>query len=174
MPIPTTDEMILPVLQHIADGQEYRRLSIINMLTDHFSLTEDERRALGRSGQMERSLSRRGFIRRSRERHYQITTLGREVLGQNLEEISAPDINTETRVDPSVSNSEESHEVGRRDQRPEGSIEENYQQIREQLVEELLQKIKDNTPAFFEELVVDLLVEMGYGGSRGRCSSCRT
>ena len=49
---------------------------------------------------------------------------------------------------------------------PEKSIEGNYQQIRRELAAELLQKIKDNTPAFFEELVVDLLVKMGYGGSR--------
>ena len=49
---------------------------------------------------------------------------------------------------------------------PEKSIEENYQHIRTELATELLQKIKDNTPAFFEELVVDLLVKMGYGGSR--------
>ena len=49
---------------------------------------------------------------------------------------------------------------------PEKSIEENYQQIRKELATELLQKIKDNTPAFFEELVIDLLVAMGYGGSR--------
>ena len=63
MPIPTTDEMILPVLRHIADGQAHRRLSIINMLMEHFSLTEDERKNLSKSGQMERSLSRKGFIR---------------------------------------------------------------------------------------------------------------
>ena len=48
----------------------------------------------------------------------------------------------------------------------EESIEENYQKIREDLASELLQKIKDNKPAFFEELVIDLLVAMGYGGSR--------
>ena len=49
---------------------------------------------------------------------------------------------------------------------PEKSIEENYQRIREELAAELLQKISENTPTFFEKLVVDLLVAMGYGGSR--------
>ena len=42
MPIPTTEQMVIPVLQHIADGQEYRRSDIINMIKDRFSLTEDE------------------------------------------------------------------------------------------------------------------------------------
>lgn len=49
---------------------------------------------------------------------------------------------------------------------PEKSIEGNYQRIQAELAAELLQKIKDNTPAFFEKLVIDLLVKMGYGGSR--------
>ncbi len=49
---------------------------------------------------------------------------------------------------------------------PEESIKENYQRIREKLTVDLLEKIKDNTPAFFEKLVIALLVKMGYGGSQ--------
>ena len=49
---------------------------------------------------------------------------------------------------------------------PDSVIEKNYQKIKEELAVELLQKIKDNKPTFFEKLVVDLLVAMGYGGSR--------
>ena len=166
MPIPSTDEMVLPVLQHIANGQEYRRLSIINMLTECFSLTEDERRRLGRSGQMEKSLCRKGFIERSRERHYRITSLGLEFLKQNSEETSDSNANTGIDGNPSVSDPEESLETERNNQHPAESIEANYQQIQEGLATELLQNIKDNSPAFFEELVIDLLVAMGYGGSR--------
>ena len=46
------------------------------------------------------------------------------------------------------------------------SIEEIYQRIRAKLAEDLLQQIKANSPVFFENLVIDLLVKMGYGGSR--------
>lgn len=49
---------------------------------------------------------------------------------------------------------------------PDGDIEETYQRIREKLAVDLLQQIKSNSPAFFENLVIDLLVKMGYGGSR--------
>ena len=49
---------------------------------------------------------------------------------------------------------------------PEVAMQRNYQEIQRNLEAELLQKIKDNTPEFFEQLVLDLLVEMGYGGSR--------
>ena len=59
-------------------------------------------------------------------------------------------------------------EQGSRDSRNtlEKSIEGNYEKIRKKLAEDLLQQIKENTSAFFEKLVIDLLVKMGYGGSR--------
>lgn len=49
---------------------------------------------------------------------------------------------------------------------PVNAIEENFRQVRKKLAAELLEQIKENSPRFFEELVIDLLVEMGYGGSR--------
>ena len=64
--------------------------------------------------------------------------------------------------DPSVT-TEEGERTG---QTAEESVEENYQQIQGELAADLLLQIKDNSPAFFEELVIDLLVAMGYGGSR--------
>lgn len=166
MPIPTTDEMILPVLRHIADGQAHRRLSIINMLMEHFSLTEDERKNLSKSGQMERSLSRKGFIERAQKWHYRITARGLEFLNQYLRETPASNTNTGSSENSPVSDSGENFEASGDDQRSEKSIEGNYQRIQAKLAAELLQKIKDNTPIFFEKLVIDLLVKMGYGGSR--------
>ena len=49
---------------------------------------------------------------------------------------------------------------------PDGNIEKIYQQMRKKVAADLLQQIKANSPAFFENLVIDLLVKMGYGGSR--------
>ena len=49
---------------------------------------------------------------------------------------------------------------------PEVVMEKSYQEILNNLKNDLLQKIKDNPPDFFEELVLDLLVAMGYGGTR--------
>ena len=65
MRILTFDEMVMPVLQYIADGQEYKRVLIINRLEEHFSLTKDERNHLGRSGKMEKSLSGKGLIEKN-------------------------------------------------------------------------------------------------------------
>jgi restriction system protein len=48
---------------------------------------------------------------------------------------------------------------------PEEILEASYQEIRQTLVQELLQKIKTVSPSFFERLVIELLIKMGYGGS---------
>ena len=72
------------------------------------------------------------------------------------------DRNTEIRIDPHITNSE----VNEHTPTPEKLIEDNYPKIKEKLMEELLQQIKNNSPTFFEKLVIDLLVKMGYGGSR--------
>lgn len=49
---------------------------------------------------------------------------------------------------------------------PEEDLEYGYQKIRQDLAQELLKQVKSQSPVFFERLVVDLLVKMGYGGSR--------
>lgn len=49
---------------------------------------------------------------------------------------------------------------------PEEALEEAYQKIRDDLSSELLDYVVNSTPGFFEKLVVALLVNMGYGGSR--------
>lgn len=49
---------------------------------------------------------------------------------------------------------------------PRMLIEESHKRIQDALSADLLQRIQDNSPDFFEELVIDLLVAMGYGGSR--------
>lgn len=49
---------------------------------------------------------------------------------------------------------------------PEEILQDAYQSIRDDLAAEIMEHIKSNSPAFFENLVVDLMVAMGYGGSR--------
>lgn len=51
---------------------------------------------------------------------------------------------------------------------PLEKLEENYQYIKRELASELLDKIRANTWQFFEDLVIDLMVKMGYGGSRNK------
>jgi restriction system protein len=61
---------------------------------------------------------------------------------------------------------EEKQDVNFEDKTPKEVLENAYQTIREDLAQELLEKVKESPPDFFEKLVIDLLINMGYGGSR--------
>ena len=60
----------------------------------------------------------------------------------------------------------DNHEAGNDRQTPEEVLEASYQELRKTLANDLIERIMDCPPKFFEGLVVDLLVKMGYGGSR--------
>lgn len=78
--LPTGKEMERPALELLADGREHRRLEIINGLTEHFSLTKNQREQLSRSGRIELYLRNKDLIERTRTGYYRITDLGLEVL----------------------------------------------------------------------------------------------
>lgn len=56
--------------------------------------------------------------------------------------------------------------VEKANQTPQEILETSYQSLRQTLAQEILERIKKSPPKFFENLVVDLLIAMGYGGSR--------
>lgn len=160
------------VLNCVADGQEYPRKKIIDMVADCLSLTNEERSRRVPSGNktFENECIRpmdelvdADLLKRPRRGYYKIAPEGLEFLRQNPEPPVEPDPaddgvgstsrESETIDDPNSPNAEE-------------YIEKCYQQIRSELAAELLQQIKEKSPRFFEELVIDLLVQMGYGGSR--------
>ena len=78
--LPTGKEMVQPALRVLADGREHRRVEIINVLTEHFSLTKNQREQLSRSGKAEVYLRTNGLIEQTKTRYYRITDLGLEVL----------------------------------------------------------------------------------------------
>ena len=85
--LPTGKEMEQPALELLADGRERRRVEIINLLTKHFSLTDDERRYLSKTGRAEKHLVKEGLIERTRTRYYRITARGLQVLKQNSDDV---------------------------------------------------------------------------------------
>ena len=121
-------------------------------LADQFALTKEQREAKGKYGLVW-------------QRHVNITSGGlvnsRQLLRirrgwiANLEQ---PNIEPSKSDDSSFSDGDTPS--------PEAVIAQNYQKHRNRLKKELRQKIMDNPPEFFEELVLDLLVKMGYGRSR--------
>ena len=78
--LPTGKEMEQPALEFLSDGREHRRVEIIDRLTEHFSLTGDERSYLSKTGQAEKHLVKEGLIERTRTGYYRITAHGLEVV----------------------------------------------------------------------------------------------
>lgn len=181
MPIPDYQSIMLPLLKFAADGQERSLRETIEMLADQYGLTNEERSELLPSGQQSvfdnrvgwarTYMKKAGLLETTRRGYYKITPRGRQVLQSNPHKINAaflrqfPEFVEFQR--PSKDKAEEIDDQESNETRtPEEVIETAYQKVRRGLAAELLQVIKEHSPVFFERLVIDLLVKMGYGGTR--------
>ncbi len=190
MAIPDFQSIMLPLLKYAGDQKEHSLAKTTEELAQEFQLTEEEKKELLPSGQQAIFLNRVGWaktyltkaslLESTRRGIFKITDLGIQVLKQSPSEINMKFLENfpgyiefknlkGTRVN-SKQNSEEDYlsnlPIVNENITPEESIEIGYQKIRQELEDELLQKIKESSPSFFEYLVVDVLVKMGYGGSK--------
>ena len=181
MSIPKYDEIMLPLLKFSNDGKEHSMREAIEFLSDQFELTDDERKALLPSGQQTvfdnrtawagTYLRKAGLLESTRRGYYIITERGRHCLTENLDGIDLKYLRQfkefvefqTLKKDPeeSIIERENLHNIT-----PEESIAGGYARLRKNLATDLLTRIKNCSPDFFERLVVELLVKMGYGGSR--------
>ena len=179
MTIPNYQTMMLPLLEFIKDGAEYSVKNVKNYIISHFKITEAEQKELIPSGKMSYVSSRVGWAKTylkkaglldSPQRAYiQITQRGLNALKGKPSQIDInylkkfPEFfefisfNSKT----TVSNINERANP----QTPEESFEESYVYLRRNLEQEILEQIKKVSPQFFEQLVVDVLLAIGYGGS---------
>jgi restriction system protein len=181
MPIPDYQSIMLPLLKFADDGQEHSLRQTIEVLADQFGLTNEERNELLPSGQQavfdnrvgwaRTYMKKAGLLESTRRGYYRITPRGQQVLQRNPPMINAaflrqfPEFVEFQR--PSKDKTEEIDDQENNETRtPEEVIETAYQKVRQGLATELLQIIKEHSPVFFERLVIDLLVKMGYGGTR--------
>jgi restriction system protein len=184
MSIPDYQSVMLPLLKFLKDGGEHSLREAIDFLADEFSLAEAERAEMFPSGQQatftnrvgwaRTYLKKAGLLEATRRSYFRITPRGRQVLSDAPPKI---DVNFLEQFDEFLQfrnlRKEKNHteeaatgESIEQSQTPEESLESAYQKLREGLASEILQITKSCSPAFFEQLVVDLLVKMGYGGSR--------
>lgn len=181
MSIPDFKTIMLPLLELASDGQVHSINEAVDELADHFALTEEERTKLLPSGQQPTFYNRVGWARTylkkaglledPRRGHFKITDKGRWALEQNPSEIDLEFLRQfpgflefrESATEP-TERAETQEEL--EDLTPEEILEDAFQQIREDLVDELLSYVLNSSAGFFEKLVVELLVKMGYGGSR--------
>jgi restriction system protein len=185
MPVPDFQTLLLPVLVIAGDGAEHSLASTREQLATQFQLTADERAELLPSGRQRRFdnrvawakvyLEQAGLISSSRRAHFQITTQGRDLLAQNPGKIDIGLLDQyekfrEFRTVSKKASGEPNQQVQPSDpgavSTPEEQLEQAYQSIRSELASEVLARVKANTPEFFENLVVELLLKMGYGRNR--------
>ena len=123
-----------------------------------------------RIGWAKTHLKKAGLIEASSRGQYRITKRGLEALSQKDYPINVAYLRKfeEYKNGQSAPKTEiPDAEVDADDElTPSDYLEIGYQKVREELEAELIAKIKGSSPAFFEQLVVELLVAMGYGGSR--------
>jgi restriction system protein len=169
---------MLPVLELIADGQDHRLRDLTKTVSDRFGLTESERAEILPSGQQTVISNRvawaKTYLKKARllanpvRGMVRITDEGKKVLDQKPARIdndflrkygSFAEFYKKTAPLEAKNNHPEVAAT------PEESLESAYSILHDALADELLDKVKSCSPTFFEQLVVDLLVAMGYGGS---------
>ncbi len=181
MAIPDYQTVMLPLLKFAGDEKEHSTREAIDKLAEYFDLTTAELSELLPSGQQATFanrvgwaatyLKKAGLLDSTRRSHFEITPRGLGVLQQNPEKINVkflkqfPEFiafqSKKVQLE-AIANSENSEST----QTPEELMEAANQSLREDLATDLIQQIMSCSPAFFEQTVVDLLVRMGYGGSR--------
>lgn len=175
--VPLFEEFLYPFLNALKGGDVTSK-EMKEYIVNHFNLTEADCALMTKNGSSTQVTDRinwtRQYLRRAlfinipKRGVYRITQRGKEYLKSHTTlhkadlvqypEFAAYAIGGVVSTTPLTVTSAAS-------MTPTDQLEDAYQTINKDLAADLLQKVMDQTPKFFEQLVVDLLVKMGYGGS---------
>lgn len=176
-----------PLLVELEDGADRSIREIRDRLAEHFALTAEDlaeqipsgraKTFQNRVGWATTYLYRTGLIERPKRSVYRITRRGREVISANPHEVNLRTLSQfeefsdfrQSRADnkklvagDGIGNDDASDLAGRT---PEEQIEAAYRELRSALAADLLDRVRERSPDFFEQLVLDVLHAMGYGGA---------
>ncbi|KAF0141453.1 MAG: restriction system protein [Stygiobacter sp.] len=182
MAIPDFQSIMLPFMKEISDGAEHSTTEVLEKLQHHFQLTEKEANQYLPSGTQKTfhnrvfwakaHLKMASLIDNTGRGIFRLTSSGKELLNRNLQEVNLKLLKTipgyienTGRQRENSSSTESEIDITQSTATPEEIIESSYLSIRKNLAQELLSKVRTCSPQFFENLVVDLLVKMGYGGT---------
>ena len=187
MPIPTFDQMLRPILE-LATRESVTRRTATETMIRHFSLTpaEIEQRipsgassVVGnRAGWAMTFLTKAGLIKKVAPKTYRASELAEDFLKTHPQVITVPDLRTLKGFEEAWAEARaKRRENARREENdelpiadatatPQEVIARQVNSVRADLRERLLQTIVEQSPSFFERLVLDVLIAMGYGGSR--------
>jgi restriction system protein len=179
--IPDFQSLMLPFMNHLLDGQEHSTTETHDKLAKQFGLTEEELFQYLPSGNQKTFYNRvfwakahlkmAGLLENTKRGHFRITERGKQVIASKPTLINLKFLKQfpDYLENSGRSRSEEKNTILENESEiaatPEETLESNYLQIRKNLALEILSKIKSCSPIFFENLVVELLVKMGYGGT---------
>jgi restriction system protein len=182
MPIPDFQSLMRPLLDCASDGKEHALREVIERLAVRCGLTDVERKQLLPSGNQEVFVNRvawakthlkmAGLLDSPKRGYLNITPLGLNVLSEFPERIDLKVLRQQpgylearggTKSETQNKSSSQNVEAS---QTPEEQIEFAFLALRSSLGSEILSKLRASSPSFFENLVVELLVAMGYGGTR--------
>ncbi len=183
MPIPDFQSIMLPLLESVKDGNKYYFKVKVDELAKYYKLTDEELKQMlpseraytfyNRVAWAKTYLKQAGLVVSPKRGLLKITEKGKEILKANPDKIDIKylkqfteytgfksDKKTVTPKETVITNNNNSNQ-----KTPLEEIEYGYNEIKENLILELVSKLKGISPSDFEKLVVDLLVKMGYGGS---------
>lgn len=182
--IPNYQQFMRPFLEiaNAADGNEVKLRDVINQLAEHFNLSEDEKSETlpsgrqsildNRVGWARTYLTKAGLLEVTRRAHFIITPRGKEALSENVdinnkylkkfdEFIAFKQKNNDDIEAESESNILEQENIST----PDEILRAAYKKVNEALAQDILERTRKVTPDFFEDLLIELLIAMGYGGA---------
>jgi restriction system protein len=185
MPVPDFQAVMLPFLELLSDGQEWKMRDVVESLALRFSLTDEERQEMLPSGQSKvfnnrvgwakTHLKNAGLVDNPTRGKVRLSDRGRKVLGQNPESIDMKFLRQFDGYRTFIGELKEDKPGGisidqvqnESQATPLELFEASYSTLRAALAEDLQSRLIECSPQFFEQIVVKLLHAMGYGGQFG-------
>ncbi|MFY9562045.1 MAG: restriction endonuclease [Terriglobales bacterium] len=176
--VPTYEQLMSPLLSVAADGQPHRIREVAKQVADSLSLPENLREEAlpdGRNKLIHRLewartyLKKAGLLEYPNRGMFKITERGIAALSKGADGINNRFLQQFQEFREFKGKKSDRHDpiaLDTHDLDPEEAIENAYQSVRAAVEDDLLSRLKAAPPDFFERLVVDLLLKMGYGGSR--------
>lgn len=182
MSVPTFQQITLPLLRFANDGKVHAIQESLPIVAEQLGVSDADANEMLPSGTQTRYYNRftwaitylrnAGLLTSPQRGRFQITDRGRQVLQENPQRIDLEYLKRfpefrEFRERGRAENMDgQTQEDSALETTPEEAIESGFQEYSQQLAVDLLDRVKACSPSFFERLVVELLVKMGYGGTR--------
>lgn len=185
MAVPKYNEFFSPVLRTLEDGQIKRALEIRKYALNYLNVSEEDRKQMlpsntqrlvdNRATWAITYLCKANLIERVAKGKYKITNTGIQVLHEKKDHVELKDlyqfdsfrqfINTDTLSEEKKDLSQPSVLEDLQEGTPQDNLNASMEQINKELSANLLSEIMERSPAFFEKMVVQLLLKMGYGSA---------